>query len=361
MHAKNLVTFRRRLLSWFDQHHRDLPWRRDRDPYKIWVSEVMLQQTTVAAVIPYFQKFIEAFPTVHSLAAAEEQQVLHLWQGLGYYRRARHLHQASRLLAKHAHIPDDPAAWAELPGVGKYILGAVLSQAFERRMPIVEANITRVLCRLFEKSGEVKSKETQKWLWETASKLLPRRRVGDFNQALMELGQRICTPSDPKCHDCPLRRQCSAAQNGTAQQIPTNSAKPGIMQVNEVAVVLRRGKQYLLAQRPANAPRWQSMWEFPQTELLAKESHEQAAQRLVKNALGLKLKLGGELATIRYAVTRFRMTMVALEGQVASNPVRRNGYSKITWVAAKGLSKYPMSTAQRKIAIAITAGVRKLF
>src|SRR5262245_29481523 len=158
---KSLPSLRRRLLAWFDKNHRDLPWRRDRDPYRIWVSEVMLQQTTVAAVIPYFERFLAAFPTLADLAAADEQDVLKLWEGLGYYRRARHLHRAARqLAAEHSGaLPDDPAVWRELPGVGRYILGAVLSQAFDRRLPIVEANSLRVLCRLFAYADDPRSGE----------------------------------------------------------------------------------------------------------------------------------------------------------------------------------------------------------
>src|SRR5947209_4966530 len=168
----------RRLLTWFDRQHRPLPWRRDRDPYRIWVSEVMLQQTTVAAVVPYFERFVAAFPTVRALAAADEQDVLRHWEGLGYYRRARHLHRAARLLAADhgGALPDDPAAWAELPGVGRYILGAVLSQAFGRRLPVVEANSLRVLCRLFGQAGDPRGGPVQKWLWRAAEALLPAKR-----------------------------------------------------------------------------------------------------------------------------------------------------------------------------------------
>src|SRR5947199_6577395 len=182
-------TLRRRLLSWFDRHRRDLPWRLDRDPYRIWVSEVMLQQTTVAAVVPYFDRFVAALPTLAALAAADEQQVLKLWEGLGYYRRARHLHAAARrLVADHAGaLPDDPAVWAALPGVGRYILGAVLSQAFDRRLPIVEANSLRVLARLFGHRGDPREGKGKVWVWSAAEAAVPGKRAGDFKQALMEL------------------------------------------------------------------------------------------------------------------------------------------------------------------------------
>src|SRR3954469_3882474 len=197
---------RRRLLSWFDRHRRDLPWRRDRDPYRIWVSEVMLQQTTVAAVVPYFERFLRAFPTLADLAAADEQAVLRLWEGLGYYRRARDLHRPAGALRARAagRFPDDPEALRGLPGLGRYTLNAVLSQAFDRRLPILEANSQRVLSRLFGRAEDPRQGPARRRLWQAAAELLPARRVGAFNQALMELGALVCTPAAPRCPDCPL-------------------------------------------------------------------------------------------------------------------------------------------------------------
>src|SRR5918912_1533002 len=220
--SPSLPRLTRPLLAWFDRHRRDLPWRRDRDPYRVWVSEVMLQQTTVAAVVPYFNRFVAAFPTVVDLAKAYEQDVLRLWEGLGYYRRARHLHAAARrLVAGHGgRLPDDPAVWADLPGVGRYILGAVLSQAFDRRLPIVEANSLRVLCRLFGYRGDPREGAGKAWVWRAAEAVLPGSRPGDFNQALMELGALVCTPTAPECGECPLAANCVAVRDGLQDQIP---------------------------------------------------------------------------------------------------------------------------------------------
>ena len=236
--VKPTTRIRTKLLNWFDTHKRDLPWRRPapgadamtRDPYRIWVSEVMLQQTTVAAVVPFFERFVAALPDVHALAAADEQRVLKLWEGLGYYRRARHLHAAAKTLVNDygGELPDDPAVWVALPGVGRYILGAVLSQAFDRRLPIVEANSLRVLARLFGYRGDPRTGAGKTWVWASAEAVLPRKRVGDFNQGLMELGALVCTPTSPACRQCPLGaalrgKQAGASGGNPAQEEATRN------------------------------------------------------------------------------------------------------------------------------------------
>ena len=243
------------LLAWFEKARRDLPWRRDRDPYRIWVSEVMLQQTTVAAVVSYFERFLRAFPTLRDLAAADEQDVLRLWEGLGYYRRARDLHRAARqLVAGHGpSLPDDPDALRELPGMGRYTLGAVLSQAFDRRLPILEANSLRVLCRLFGRRDDPRRGPAQRWLWQVAEDLLPAHRVGEFNQALMELGAVVCTPTAPRCVECPLARDCVARRLGLQDEIPAMAPPPSITEVREAAIIIHRGPAVLLVQRPESA------------------------------------------------------------------------------------------------------------
>lgn len=361
----NLTTLRKKLLHWFDRQQRDLPWRHNRDPYRIWISEVMLQQTTVAAVIPYFNRFLNAFPTVRHLAKADEQEVLHLWQGLGYYRRARHLHQAARIIVDewNGQLTDDPERWVQLPGVGRYILGAVLSQAFDRRMPIIEANSIRVLSRWFGRRGDPKSSALQKWLWTTAEEVLPRKRIGDFNQAVMELGALICTPTEPNCEQCPIRRGCAAYSDGSPTKYPMPAQAQKTTAIAEVAVVVRRGNQVLVAQRPTDAKRWASMWEFPQTALNEGESHEAAAHRWLHQSLGAKVQLGPEMTSVRYAVTRFRMTMTVLEATIGKARVRPVGYADVRWVAPRDLANYPMSTAQRQVAeiVAASARQRRLF
>ncbi len=348
-------TVRHRLLTWFDRHRRDLPWRHDRDPYRIWVSEVMLQQTTVAAVVPFFERFLRAFPTVSALAAADEQQVLRQWEGLGYYRRARHLHRAARVLVEShgGELPDDPAAWSGLPGVGRYTVGAVLSQAFDRRLPILEANSRRVLCRLFARTGDPSRGPLQAWLWSAAEALLPRRRVGDFNQALMELGALVCTPAAPKCGECPLRQQCQARKLGLQEQIPERPPEPAVTLVTESAVVLRRGGRVLLARRPSHG-RWADLWEFPHGPVLEGESPKDAASRLALGLAGIEADVGGELLTVRHGVTRYRITLVCFTAAARAGEFRSEFYREGVWAEAGRLGDYPFSAPQRRLAGAVT-------
>jgi A/G-specific adenine glycosylase len=348
------------LLTWFDSHRRDLPWRRDRDPYRIWISEVMLQQTQVATVIPYYERFLKAFPSLADLATADLQEVLRLWEGLGYYRRARDLHAASRelLAAGHLTLPDNPELLATLPGLGRYTRNAVLSQAFDRRLPIIEANSQRVLCRLFARPGDPRTGPVRKWLWGQAEKLLPRQRAGDFNQSLMELGALVCTPSTPRCPDCPVSSQCQARRLGLQEQIPPPSRPARVEAVHEVGVVVRRGPRVLLVQRPL-AGRWAGMWEFPHGPVLQGETLEQAACRVVRDLTGLVIVPGSELLTIRHAITRFRVTISCVEARWRSGRFAPSFYQDGRWLAAQEIQNYPVSVPQRRLARELTAPSRQ--
>jgi A/G-specific adenine glycosylase len=345
---------RKRLADWFTRHARHLPWRKNRNPFAIWVSEVMLQQTQVAAVVPYFHRFLEAFPTVSALAAADEQQVLRLWEGLGYYRRARDLHRAARLVeAQHGGIvPDDPVAFRSLPGVGRYTAGAVLSQAFDRRLPILEANSQRVLCRLLGYRDDPRSPAVQSRLWQAAYEFLSRRGSGDFNQALMELGALVCKPSRPDCDKCPLARHCAARCLGLQEEIPLRARPPEVVPVREVAVVARRGPRLLVVQRPPHG-RWPGMWEVPHGELIEGENHEDAAARLLRMLTSLEAQVEGEILTIRHGVTRFRITMVCLEADYRAGTFASAFYPRGRWLTPGQLLELPVSVPQRRLARAL--------
>jgi A/G-specific adenine glycosylase len=358
------LSFRKRLqralLAWFRRARRDLPWRADRDPYRIWVSEVMLQQTQVATVIPYFERFLRSFPTVAALAEAEEQEVLTVWAGLGYYRRARDLHCAARLIrARHGgEIPQDPALMGRLPGVGRYTLGAVLSQAFDQRLPILEANSQRVLCRLLALEGDPRESSLRSRLWEMAEKLLPVRRVGDFNQALMELGALVCTPARPQCRRCPLARLCRARHLGIQERIPTPPAPVATLSISEVAVIARHGQRVLLVQRPDNT-RWAEFWEFPHGPLVPGEKHDMAAARMLRALVGIRVRLGAELTTLRYTVTRHRFALVCFEATYEQGSFQSSFYRTAVWANPHHLEGYPLSSPQRRLARALLQPVRQ--
>jgi A/G-specific adenine glycosylase len=363
--ARSLSTLRRQLLAWFDEHQRVLPWRQSRDAYRIWISEVMLQQTTVAAVVPYFERFLAAFPTVRDLAAADEAKVLKLWEGLGYYRRARHLHAAARqIVSEHAgEFPQAIDAATELPGVGRYILGAVLSQAYEQRLPIVEANSLRVLARLFGYAGDPREGEGKAWVWQAATDVLPTQRIGDFNQAMMELGALVCTPTAPKCGECPLAKLCTANRDATHDRIPPAKKPPTLTQVREVAVVIPNGHEVLVCQRPSTASRWANLWEFPHGEVLSNETLDEAAIRIANELTSYRVRVVGELTTVKHGITRYAITMTALrcERVGRGGRYRSTFYADARWCAPTELAELPTNTPQRQLFNAAATQDARLF
>jgi A/G-specific adenine glycosylase len=350
---------KRRLIQWFDKHSRALPWRTTRDAYRIWVSEIMLQQTQVATVIPYFHRFLEAFPTVEALAAASEQEVLRLWEGLGYYRRASSLHRAAQILVTEhgCRLPDDPAVWQALPGIGRYTMGAILSQAFDRRLPILEANSVRVLCRLFAITQSPRETTTQKRLWGLAESLLPALRVGDFNQALMELGAVVCTAAKPHCDACPLQRCCAAARQGIQEKLPLRSPAPEIECSREVAIVIRGPRGVLVVQRPAGG-RWANLWEFPHEVLGTDETCETAAARLLAQRVGVRADIGAEITTLTHTITRFRITLICLEATYRGGRFASDHYRQGRWLQPAQLMQLPFSAPQRRLAQVLVSTVQ---
>jgi len=251
-----------RLLQWFKKNQRDLPWRKTKDPYAIWVSEIMLQQTQVATAIPYYEKFLETFPTVPRLANANLSEVLKIWEGLGYYSRARNLHRASRIISNHfgGKIPDNLKDLLGLPGVGRYTAGAILSIAFNQEAPILDGNVKRVLSRLLAMAGT--SRKTEKTLWKYSASLIPEGQAGSFNQALMELGATLCRPKDPLCLRCPLKKLCEGYRLRKQEQFPSKPAKKRIPRIEAVGAVISKNGKVLLKQRPPKGLLG-GLWEFP--------------------------------------------------------------------------------------------------
>jgi A/G-specific adenine glycosylase len=343
--------FRRSALAWYRRSARNLPWRKTRDPYSIWVSEVMLQQTRVATVEAYYRRFLATFPDIESLAAADEQRVLRLWEGLGYYRRARQLHKAARVIVRDygGRFPKDPATVRSLPGIGRYTAGAILSIAFDLREPALDGNAVRVLSRLLAYTGDVTRSDGQRLLWTFAESLLPRRNVGELNQALMELGSEICLPRAPRCHECPVAPLCSARLQGREDSIPRNGKPVRYEDVRETAVVVRRAGRVLLRRCQADE-RWSGLWDFPR---FAVDSNQRGSSKRemvdqVRRRTGLTVKIGDRLTTIKHGVTRFRITLECYEASLPSVS-RQKPAGESRWVRLADLKTYPLSVTGRKI------------
>ncbi len=262
---------RRNLLAWYDHHHRDLPWRRTRDPYRIWVSEIMLQQTRVQAVIPYYEKFLRRFPDVRSLAAADEQALLACWSGLGYYSRVRNLQKAARTIVSrhHGEFPRERDDVLALAGIGDYTAAAVLSIAYDVPLAVLDGNVARVLSRLFAMAADVRTNSGKERLLKQAGKLLSPRRPGDFNQAMMELGATVCLPQQPRCGECPLRKDCRAFQTDQVGKFPPSRRAEQPTERRFRAALILDGKGNCLLARRAASEKWMvGFWELPSEEIL---------------------------------------------------------------------------------------------
>lgn len=351
--ARTAAAFRAAMLRHYDRWHRDLPFRRTRDPYRIWVSEIMLQQTQVATVRGYFERFLAEFPTVEALAAADEQAVLRLWEGLGYYRRAKQLrHAAQMLVAEHGgQFPRDAAALRRLPGIGRYTAGAILSIAFDRPEPILEANTVRVWSRLLGFRGDPASAAGQRLLWDAAAAILPRRGAGRLNQALMELGSQVCLARGPRCDECPAAMLCRANQDGTQAQIPRAKEKQAYTELHHATAIVRRNGRVLVVQSP-DGRQWAGLWDFPRARL---STSEEAAQRreLVANLRGLTgvvVELGEHLRTIRHSITRYRITLDCYAAQFLSSDGKPPAGAIIRWLRPAELARYPLSSSGRRLA-----------
>lgn len=351
--TQHLQLLRRRLLAWYKLHARNLPWRMTRDPYHVWVSEVMLQQTQVATVRDYFTRFVAALPDVHRLAAADEQHVLRLWEGLGYYRRARQLHAAAKqVVARYdGRFPREVAELQTLPGIGRYTAGAIASIAFDERAAILEANTIRLLSRLIGYHGDPHRAAGQRTLWHVAESILPQRNVAHFNQALMELGSLICTPSEPRCHECPLSVVCAARVTGRQQEIPRPKPRPATTEIREAAVVIRRNGRVLMRQCGASE-RWAGLWDFPRVAAESTEPIDGRRELMakVRAQTGISCRPAAMLATIKHGVTRYRITLDCYEAAFVSGRVQSTNGAPVRWMTLAALAELPLSTTGRKIA-----------
>jgi A/G-specific adenine glycosylase len=350
------ANLQRRLLAWYRRHRRDLPWRASRDPYRIWVAEIMLQQTRIAAVLPYYQRFLKKFPTVESLARAREHQVLQLWSGLGYYSRARNLHRAAKeIVARHdGRFPATLDAALALPGIGRYTAAAVLSIAYDVPLAVLDGNVARVFARLAAIRGDLRTPRRWRQLGEAAQQLLALLDAGDWNQALMELGETICTPQTPRCGVCPVSHWCLARARKLIGRIPAPRLKRVSVNVKIAAAILRdpRGRTLLVRDPGAHdGALFSRMWQFPAVEVAR---HPKAAlERHLRTTLTLDaapLELV-PLPAARHGVTFRNITLLPFLARVPHLPA----HPRTRILPLSGLVRLPVSSATRKIAAAASA------
>lgn len=338
-----MASIRTRLLSWFDQNKRDLPWRKTSDPYAIWVSEVMLQQTQVDRVIGYWTRFLERFPTVNELAQAEVADVLSAWTGLGYYTRARNLHRAAIEVVKQhkGRLPASVEELLELPGFGRYTAGAVASIAHGLEAPLVDGNVARVLSRVFEIEGAPGNKAREATLWARAEELVKGPRPGDFNQSLMELGATVCVPKNPLCLICPVRADCKALEKGRVDELPPPKKAAPRKRLELAVAVARRGKTVLLARREEKGL-FGGLWELPSVELVGSKP----GADVLADLFGKRATIGAELSVIERTLTHrdlvLRVHPVQLPARLGKPPP---GYIEWKWVAADERGALGMSSA----------------
>ena len=317
----------RALAAWYRKGHRDFPWRRTADPYRIWVAEVMLQQTRAQAVIPYYERFLERFPTVEALAAAPEGEVLALWSGLGYYSRARNLLRAAREMAGRGGFPREYAGLRELPGVGEYTAAAVASMAFGLPHAVLDGNVLRVVARVENDASDIAHPRTRKRFRAVAQEWLDPRRAGAFNQALMELGATVCLPRNPLCGTCPLAEVCRARQAGTAGSLPVKLRTTAALRIDATALLVRRAGRLLVRQRPHDASRMAGFWELPSADDLP------------------GAEVGPLLGSFRHTITHHHYFVQVHTATVAGTWKRPAGFR---WIAGGRMHTLPLATTARK-------------
>lgn len=345
------------LLDWYENNSRELPWRNNPDPYRVWVSEVLLQQTRVETVIPYFQGWMERFPDIQTLAAASLEEVLAAWEGLGYYSRARNLHKAARLILDEfgGEIPKDMWTLQNLPGVGRYTAAAIASIAYGADEAALDGNIRRVLARVFNFQLPARSVQGELRLWDLAETHLPPGRAGDFNQALMDLGATICVPRQPKCPECPLEAICEARALGVQDQRPIQNPKKKTPHYIVTAAVISRNGSVLIARRPLEGLLG-GLWEFPGGKLEQGEDLSSCLKREIEEELGVEVKVGSPVGVYNHAYTHFRVTLHAYHCTLVDGEPRPLEVSDLRWVSLNELGGYPMGKIDRQISIDISSG-----
>lgn len=355
-----------RLVTWHEDHQRDLPWRMapagERDAYAVWISEIMLQQTRVEAVIDYYNRWMTQFPSIQVLATADQQEVLKLWEGLGYYARARNLHKAAqKIVADHdGQVPDARKQLLALPGIGDYTVGAILSLAFNQHEPILDGNVKRVLSRLADIGQPINETVTLKLMWALARELVeaaPNGHAGACNEAIMELGALICTPTNPRCLICPVHDCCAAAAQGTQHERPVIPPKKQTPHYDVAAGIIWQGEPYLskllIAQRPPDGMLG-GLWEFPGGKMEERDIDLAAClRREIEEELAFEITVGAQLTTVKHAYTHFRITLHAFHARHISGEPQALGVADWRWVTLEELDAFPFPVTDQKIIAAL--------
>ena len=300
------LSFQKIILNWFDKNGRKhLPWQQNKTPYRIWISEIMLQQTQVQTVIPYFERFMQEFPDLDALANATEDAVLHLWAGLGYYTRARMLHRAAKIIVTHYQnkFPNTLAELKQLPGIGPSTAGAILALAFNQQATILDGNVKRVLARLHGIREPIDAKEIEKKLWEIAVSYTPKKRVADYTQAMMDIGATLCTQKKPACPTCPLRKNCSAYQHNIAEQLPIKKATRALP-VREATFLIVKNKQHILLYKRPPTGIWGSLWSLPE---IAGQPNLKTMRTFCQQNLQLNFTQYDTLKSFRHTFTHYHL------------------------------------------------------
>lgn len=351
-HLSNLPTsFAADLLVWFEANAVDLPWRRNRAPYYVWLSEIMLQQTQVGTVTGYFERFLAAFPTVQALAAAPLDDVLKQWEGLGYYSRARNLHRAAQIVVSEwgGEFPSTAADLQTLPGIGRYTAGAVASLAFGEDVPVVDGNVIRILTRVFDIEDEVSQPAAVNRLWELAAQLVPAGRAGAYNEGLMELGRVICRPRNPLCENCPVQGHCAAYAAGTQAERPVKKRRAPTPHYDVAAgVIYAPDGRILIAQRPAEGLLG-GLWEFPGGKREEGESMPDALVRELQEELDITVEVGEFLIRVKHAFTHFKITLHAYACHIIDGEPVTNGVADFKWVTLAEMEQFAFGKADQAI------------
>ena len=348
--------FSETLLTWYENHARDLPWRKIRDPYAIWVAEVMLQQTRVDTVLPYYKRWMERFPSIQALATANPDDVLTLWEGLGYYQRAQNLHRAAQIVSTQldGKLPSNGDDLQQLPGIGKYIAAAVAAIAFNQDVIALDGNLRRVISRIIDLEINPRKPQGERRLLTWAQDQLPAGQASAFNQAMMDLGALICTPRSPKCLDCPLQDFCLSYANDTQALRPIRSPRPSIPHHEVAAGVLSRDGLILIGRRPEGGL-LAGLWEFPGGTKEPGETLTQCLQREWREELGVGVDVGQFIGSFKHAYTHYRVTVSAYHCHLNTGEPTALEHSQIEWVNPETLDEYPMGKIDRAIAHRITA------